>query len=83
MGCCECAPSSNLCLHTPHCAALNKLQVKRFSLCCRGAIVDTDDLVEALKSGRLQGYGGMNLSAFFVVIVSQADVAEWGMSQPG
>eukprot|EP00891_Asterochloris_glomerata_P003956 jgi/Astpho2/3956/Aster-01132 len=24
----------------------------------RGAIVDTDDLVEALKSGKLQGYGG-------------------------
>ena len=40
-----------------------ELQLKRLSLCCRGAIVDTDDLVEALESGKLQGYGGRHLSA--------------------
>ncbi len=43
--------------HTAPCCP-QELQLKRLSLCCRGAIVDTDDLVEALKSGKLQGYGG-------------------------
>ena len=58
--------SPNLCQLALHLAALQSCiseRLKRFTLCCRGAIVDTDDLVEALKSGKLQGYGGAHLSS--------------------